>query len=96
MQKIEKLERDIATLQSLKCHIQNTECGHPRLQGKYEANTGNWDRNDDSYWISFKCPDCGKFWTEDQSELKYSRNTPDGYDNMVSKEGFAFIKESKY
>lgn len=41
-------------------------CTHPDATKKHCGSTGNWDRNDDSYWIEFKCPDCNKFWTVDQ------------------------------
>ena len=42
------------------------DCPHPDASKKYCGDTGNWDRNDDSHWIEYKCPDCGKFWTVDQ------------------------------
>ncbi|ANA49194.1 hypothetical protein PMW_69 [Pseudomonas phage phiPMW] len=35
------------------------ECEHPNYTGKYNANTGNWCSDDDTYWIDFHCPDCG-------------------------------------
>jgi hypothetical protein len=41
-------------------------CSHPDASKKHRGDTGNWDRNEDSYWIEYKCPDCGKFWTVDQ------------------------------
>lgn len=41
-------------------------CKHPNADKKYNGSTGNWDRNDDSYWIEYKCPDCDKRWSEDQ------------------------------
>ena len=41
-------------------------CTHPNVTKKYDGSTCNWDPNDDCYWIEFKCPDCGKRWTEDQ------------------------------
>lgn len=41
-------------------------CSHVNVSKKYCADTGNWDRYDDSYWIEYRCPDCGKFWSVDQ------------------------------
>lgn len=41
-------------------------CQHPFADKKYRSDTGNWDRSQDSYWIEFKCPDCGRRWIEDQ------------------------------
>jgi len=42
------------------------ECAHTGVKKEYKGNTGNWDPNDNCYWINFSCPDCGKFWREDQ------------------------------
>jgi hypothetical protein len=41
-------------------------CQHPNVIKKYESDTGNWCRSDDSYWIRYHCPDCDKRWTVDQ------------------------------
>lgn len=38
-------------------------CPHPDASKKYCSSTGNWDRNDDAYWIEWKCPDCGRKWS---------------------------------
>ncbi len=54
----EKLSHELAKLQAL--------CTHPNVTKKNCGDTGNWDRNDDSYWIDFRCPDCRKQWTTDQ------------------------------
>lgn len=48
---IKKNQNDIINLQK--------KCRHPKLQGKREGNTGNWDPNDDSYSIYVECPSCG-------------------------------------
>lgn len=42
------------------------ECPHTNVDKKYKGNTGNYDPSCDIYWIEFKCPDCGKFWTVEQ------------------------------
>jgi hypothetical protein len=42
------------------------ECPHTNVDKKYKANTGNYDPSADSYWIELSCPDCGKWWMEDQ------------------------------
>jgi hypothetical protein len=41
-------------------------CNHPAADKKYCGTSGNYDPTADSYWIEYRCPDCGKFWTEDQ------------------------------
>jgi hypothetical protein len=41
-------------------------CPHTNVSRKAKADTGNWCPSDDTYWYEFKCPDCGKFWIEDQ------------------------------
>lgn len=41
-------------------------CQHPSATRTARANTGNYDPSADCYWYEFRCPDCGKFWTEDQ------------------------------
>lgn len=56
----EKAELDIQ-LAYLQYH-----CKHESVKKEYKADTGNWSKSDDSYWIEFKCPDCGKYWTVDQ------------------------------
>jgi hypothetical protein len=44
----------------------NSTCTHPNVDKKHRGDTGNYDPSADSYWIEYKCPDCGKFWTETQ------------------------------
>lgn len=44
----------------------NSTCTHPDVDKKYRGDTGNYDPSANSYWIEYKCPDCGKFWTETQ------------------------------
>ena len=41
-------------------------CIHPNVDEKYKGNSGNYDPSADSYWIEYRCPDCDKFWIEDQ------------------------------
>ncbi len=48
-------------------------CTHPNATGEHGSNTGNWCSQDDSYWISCSCPDCGKRWRID------SDKDPEGY-----------------
>ncbi len=80
-QKIEKLKKDILKKQQEIINLQS-ECQHENLIGKYSADTGNWCRDDDSYWVDFKCEDCGKQWMEDQTDIGY----------LTSKQGFKFRK----
>ena len=42
------------------------ECTHPMAEKINRADTGNYDPSQDSYWRDCTCPDCGKFWKEDQ------------------------------
>jgi hypothetical protein len=41
-------------------------CTHPGAMKENKANTGNYDRSQDTYWKDCVCPDCGKRWMEDQ------------------------------
>jgi hypothetical protein len=41
-------------------------CPHPNVSKKKDGSSGNYDRSSDCYWIEFRCPDCKKFWMEDQ------------------------------
>jgi hypothetical protein len=56
--KITTLQEQIKQLQEL--------CQHTNVEKKYKANTGNYDPSADSYWIDWRCPDCGKRWITDQ------------------------------
>lgn len=42
-------------------------CKHQNASKTHHANTGNWCPQDDSYWTTFNCPDCGKIWNMDGS-----------------------------
>lgn len=75
---IEEAYKEIKEIQSV--------CTHEGLTGKYGANTGNYCRDDDSYWVDFTCPECGKTWTEDQEEVGY----------QTSKEGFKFTRVNRH
>lgn len=41
-------------------------CRHPNAEKIARSNTGNYDPSADAYWYDCRCPDCGKFWMEDQ------------------------------
>lgn len=62
---IEILDQEIQTLEEQKTKIQ-LRCRHTNATHQYRSDVGNWCKNDDRYWIEFRCYDCGKFWTEDQ------------------------------
>ena len=51
------------------CQLQ-MECEHENVSHEYKADTGNYSKSDDAYWIEHRCPDCAKFWTTDQKTLK--------------------------
>ena len=57
-------------------------CAHVGLTGKFKGDTGNYCKSDDSYWVEFKCLNCGKQWVEDQKEVSYK----------YSKEGISYLK----
>lgn len=71
---IKELYEEIKEIQSI--------CMHEGLVGKYGANTGNYCSQDNSYWVDFTCPECGKKWAETQEEVGY----------QTSKEGFKFTR----
>ena len=77
-EKIDALKERIRHTQECIRRIQDTECVHVGLTGKYRANTGNYCPEDDSYWVEFKCPRCDKQWTEEQSEVRLGM-TKDGH-----------------
>lgn len=67
--KIKKLNNQLDIIQDM--------CQHEVVVGEYGADNGNLCRQDDSYWISATCQECGKYLYIDskkESELyrKYS------------------------
>jgi len=57
--RINKLHADIKNIQN--------ECEHENLTYKYWGSSGNYDPSADVYGIDWRCQDCGKFWTTDQT-----------------------------
>lgn len=55
---IEKVDKKINELYAKKIAIQSA-CEHKNVIGEYKGDTGNWCQQDDSYWISADCLDCG-------------------------------------
>lgn len=45
-------------------------CPHENVDAKYDANTGNWCEQDNAYWVTVSCRDCGKWFTVDSNEDK--------------------------
>jgi hypothetical protein len=41
-------------------------CTHEGAAKVAKGDTGNWCKDDDSYWYEFDCPVCCKFWSEPQ------------------------------
>lgn len=68
-EKIQKLDASILKLQKKKIAIQDS-CPHEYLKGEYHSNTGNFCKDDDSYWWEGHCLDCGLFLTADSEEDK--------------------------
>lgn len=81
-QKVDAFKEQIRHAQECIKRIQDTECKHAGLTGKYRANTGNYCPEDDSYWVEFSCPTCDKHWTEEQSECRFGK----------SKDGHSFAR----
>lgn len=46
--------------------VLRSNCPHTNHQRTYMADTGNYDRSLDRYWVQCCCPHCGRIWTEDQ------------------------------
>ena len=65
---IAKAREIIAEQHALIAKIQDA-CSHPvdALSFEYGSDTGNWDRNEDSYWTTYTCGLCEKRWSEDGS-----------------------------
>lgn len=59
------------------------ECSHEIVEGSYGANTGNWCPQDDSYWISAKCLDCGENLHAESGTALYQKLSMSG---MISRE----------
>lgn len=60
--------KKVLKLLELRLSLVQKTCSHPEefLNKEYKADTGNWCKDDDKYWISYKCDYCGKYWNEDQ------------------------------
>jgi hypothetical protein len=71
---VQKLLREIESSRNKLINLQN-KCSHPEKDCEfiYKADTGNWDRSQDSYWTNYKCFRCGKYWTKDGSNPWGSR-----------------------
>lgn len=62
---VKKAEVELAAAKLVLRKLQEY-CKHPDVVKVNKANTGNYDPAADIYWRDCKCPDCGKFWMEDQ------------------------------
>ena len=85
--RISRLNVKIEKLNNLRVELQN-QCPHDGLEGTMHGDSGNWVRGDDRYWVNLKCKDCGKYWTEDQKDLRWHR----GIGKHYSKNGFLFVE----
>lgn len=43
-------------------------CPHNDVERVSKSDTGNWCRDDDSYWTACKCKVCGNSWNENYSD----------------------------
>jgi transposase-like protein len=60
--KIDSLLKRISKLEDAIILIRE-DCTHPNTLLKYGSNVGNYDPHSDSYWVDYRCEDCGKTWT---------------------------------
>lgn len=60
-----RLEKRIANAKSKLYGLQQ-RCKHPNRVSVHGANTGNWDPDNDSYWVNHSCPECGLRWRTDK------------------------------
>ena len=58
MNKVDKLKKKFQE----KIEKIQSECPHENLNSEYGADTGNWSKSDDCYWIAYQCPDGSKRW----------------------------------
>ena len=58
--KVKKLNKKILEIQS--------NCSHRNAVSKLESNTGNYDPDANSYWVTVNCPDCGHYGWYDYHE----------------------------
>lgn len=63
--RLKTIQRNQTKWDSAERELQNL-CSHPNASKKYCSDTGNWDRSQDSFWIEYRCADCGKFWSVEQ------------------------------
>jgi hypothetical protein len=85
----ENLTKQISELQKQLQNLQEI-CSHEIVEGEYKANTGNWCSDDDSYWISATCLDCGKRLHADLNTELYNKLDKSGmissqYDSVEKK-----------
>ena len=59
------------------------ECSHEIVEGEYDGDIGNWCPQDDSYWISAKCLDCGENLHAESGTELYQKLSMSG---MISRE----------
>jgi hypothetical protein len=63
--KVARLKARIAKL-NIELKLQQDLCKHPNAVKVAKSDTGNYSKSDDAYWHECKCPDCDKYWTEEQ------------------------------
>lgn len=67
--KMIKHQNKLLTLQNECCYHANTTyrnaANNPNLTVEYKSSTGNWCRDDDSYWVECKCNICDFRFTVD-------------------------------
>ena len=56
------IQNKISLWENKLASLQNEECPHIQFENKAGSDTGNWCKQDDSYWYDYHCFDCGKMW----------------------------------
>jgi hypothetical protein len=70
-QKRRRLEASISKASQALSELQK-ECNHSGdLTYKFNGSSGNYDRSQDSYWIEWKCNDCGERWNTTQENIHH-------------------------
>ena len=79
--KVVRIEAMMSTLRK-ELQIIQENCPHKNKEGEYDSDSGNWCPDDDSYWISARCLDCGKTFHIDS---KRDKNDYYNFDGVIIK-----------
>ena len=69
---MKKLLKQFERIADKICKLRD-ECPHDSVIAKYRGDSGNYDPNDNTYWVEVNCDDCGKYFSV------YENKDPEGY-----------------